>query len=401
MSTPDRRKLFDGIDAVSFKENQPKKNRKWLWFSIGTVALVLITVFAVFIYKNIYTNLHVTDAKIAAHVLTTTTVNTEEGDLVYAPYKSGIVLASRSEVCYYNTKGEPEWKHEINLLNPFIKVNGSYVLIAGRNTKDYLLIHNGKIVIEANTTYNILNAGVARNGTFFLVEDEPYYKGRLVIRDSKNKDKFVWHSGSSYILDVTFNDRASQIAITTLSAIPQTANAQTQDASYSSAVLLFKLHETAPYKTYNFENSMATSIYYAGGRYIVVTDTHIRAYSGLNGAQSWQYALTPDALVRISFYTDKLAVLTQAEDATQTLHILKTDGKCIGKLENLKNTGDISLTGNIIAVEGGSTLSVYRTNAKHLYDVTLPKTYDDICLFANGQNFLGANNIVFDILLAK
>lgn len=401
MSTPDRRKRFEDLEAVSFKNPVPKKTRKWLWFTLGAIALVLVAVLAVFIYKTVYTELQKAETERNAHVLTTNTANTEEGDLVYAPYKDGIFLASRSEVCCYNTEGVAEWKLDISLLNPFIKVNGSYVLIAGKNTKDYLLIQNGKIVIQANTTYNILNAGVAKNGAFFLVEDEPYYKGRLTVRDSKNKDMFVWHSGTSYIIDAAFNDRTSQIAVTTLTATPQTSNTQTQTGSYSSALLLFKLHESAPYQTYNFENAMATSVYHVGGRYIVVTDTSIRAYSSLSGEQMWTYELTPQVLHRVSFHADKLAVLTQTEDSTQTLHILKADGKCIGTVTGLKNTGDISLADNILATGGGSALSVYRTNGTHLYDVTLPKTYNDICLFANGQCFLGANNIIFDILSAK
>lgn len=400
MSAPDRRNRLKDVDAVKFNEDTPKKKNKWLAFAISVLILLLVAVLALFCYKYFSQNLQPGDRNYTAHVMSTDTANTEEGDVVYAPYKSGIVMASRNEVRCYNTAGETEWELEIGVLNPFIKVNGSYILLAGKNTKDYLLIQDGKILVQANSTYNILNAGVAKNGAFFIVEDEPYYKGLLTVRNSKNKDMFVWHSGSSYIIDACFNDRTSQIAVTTLTAAPQTKDTQTENA-YHSSLLLFKLHESAPYMTYDFDRRIAANVYLASGRYIVVTDTGVLAYSTGNGALLWNYDITPHTLQRTDFEANKLALLTLAEDGTQTLTILSADGKTSGKVEGLKNMGDISMASSIIAASVGSTLTVYRTNGLQQYTVSLPKTYNDICLFNNGQYLLGANNIVLDILSTK
>lgn len=401
MDAPDRRNRLKNVEAVNFHERTQKKMNKWVLFAICVLALIIVAVLAVFGYKHIAQRLQPSDATYTAHVLSTDTANTEDGDVVYAPYKSGIVMASRGEVRCYNTSGKTEWELEVGVLNPFIKINGSYILLAGKNTKDFLLIKDGKILVQANSTYNILNAGVAKNGAFFLVEDEPYYKGLLTVRDSKNKDMFVWHSGSSYIIDATFNDRASQIALTTLTAAPQTENTQQTESSYMSSLLLFKLHENTPYKTYDFDRQIAANVFLASGRYIVVTDSGVQAYSTGSGERVWSYDITPHTLQRTDFEANKLALLTLAENGTQTLHILASDGSLTGKVEGLKNTGDISMASSIIATAGGNTLTVYRTNGARRYEVALPKTYNDICLFNNGQYLLGANNIVFDILSTK
>ncbi len=400
MATPDRRNRLKDVEAIKFEDKPPKKTKKWLWFILGAVALLLVAALAVFGYKY-YSAIRKTDAIHSAHVIRTDTANTDEGDVVYAPYKDGIVMASRSEVRFYNVKGETVWELEISILNPFIKANGNYILLAGKNTTDYLLIKNGKILLQSNAAYGILNAGIAPNGTFFLVEDEPYYKGLLTVYDSENKEEFVWHSGTSYIIDAAFNDRASQIAISTLSAMPNIDGNAEKEGAYSASLLLFKLHENTPYKTYDFEQQIAANVYCASGRYILITDTGVCAYSAADGDAIWNYTFTPHTLQRVDFRAGKLAILTMAEDGTQTLHILKADGKLSGKVEALKNAGDISLCDGIVAVGSGSTLTVYSVNGTQRYGVTLPKTYNDICFFNNGQYLLGANNIVLDILSTK
>lgn len=400
MSTPDRRNRLKDVEAVKFEDKTPKSSKKWLWFVLGTIALLLIAVLAVFGFRYI-ASVQEADAVHSAHVIRTDTANTDEGDVVYAPYKDGIVMASRNEVRFYNIKGETVWELEISILNPFIKVNGNYILLAGKNTTDYLLIKNGKIVLQANAAYGILNAGVAANGTFFLVEDEPYYKGLLTVYGSDNKDKFVWHSGTSYIIDAAFNDRASQIAISTLSATPNIEGDADKEASYNASLLLFKLHESTPYKTYDFEQQIAANVYWASGRFILITDTSVCAYSAADGDPIWNYTFTPHTLQHTDFRSGKLAILTLAEDGTQVLHMLRSDGKLIGKVEALKNAGDISLCDSIVAVSSGSSLNIYSTSGIQRYGVTLPKTYSDICFFNNGQYLLGANNIVLDILSTK
>lgn len=401
MATPDRRNRLKDVEAVQFNEKKPPKNKNLLWFILGAVALVLVAVLAVFGYKYFSAKMQSSDIVYEAHVINTTTANTDEGDVVYAPYKDGIVMASRNEVCFYNTKGETIWALDVGVLNPFLKINGNYILLAGKNTKDYLLIKNGKILLQANSAYNILNAGVASNGAFFLVEDEPYYKGLLTVYDSKNQDKFVWHSGTSYIIDAAFNNRASQIAISTLSATPNLDGSADKEATYSSSLLLFKLHESEPYKTYDFDQQIAASVFFASGRYMLITDNSVCAYSSTDGEEIWNYSYAPHILQRVNFNANKLAILTMTDDGAQALHILKPDGKLLGRIDALKNAGDISLCGNIVAVGSGSSLSVYNTNGVRRYGVTLPKTYNDICLFGNGQYLLGANNIVLDVLSTK
>ncbi len=401
MDAPDRRNRLKDVDAVRFKEQPKKKASRWLIFALCVLVLLIFTALAILGYKYISEQTQTTDTAITAHVLTTDTANTEEGDVVYAPYRSSIVMASRNEVRCYNTKGETEWELDIGVLNPMIKVNGGYILIAGKDTKDYLLIKDGKILIQANSTYSILNAGVSRNGAFFLVEDEPYYKGLLTVRNTKNKDMFVWHSGSSYIIDAIFNERSSQIAVTTLSAAPHTVSDGQTESTYTSSLHLFKLHESTPYKSYDYDRQIATNVFLASGRYIVVTDSSVEAYSATSGEALWNYSITPHTLQRTDFEANRLALLTLSEDGSQSLHILSADGSLAGKTDGLKNAGAISMTSNIIAVASGSTLNVYRANAAHQYTVSLPKTYNDICLFNNGQYLLGANNIVLDILSAK
>lgn len=403
MSAPDRRSRLEDIDAIPL--TQPKKKKTWLIFLLCAVALVAVAALCVFGYKYYVQNRPTADAVYDAHVLRTHTASADAGKTVYAPYKGGIVIATQEQTSFYNTKGELKWQLDINVHNPILKISGSYILLAGIDAKDLYILRDGEILIHTTTTYGILNAGIASNGTFFIIEDEPYYKGLLTVRDNKNKDLFVWHSGTSYIIDAAFNERTSQIAVSTLSANIHAAHENTEEAEaadYSSALLLFKMHENAPYQTYTYDNTIAGNVYYASGRYIIVTDSAVHAYASTNGEHAWTYDFLPHTLQRVDFESGRLALLTMAEDGSQTLQVLKADGKLTGeKISGLKSANTVCLLKNILAVGNSTNIDYYNLRGALQYHVALPKAYNDICLFNNGQYLLGTNNMVSDLLSTK
>ncbi len=405
MDTPDRRARLKDIDAVKLHEPQQKKSKKWLIFAICVLILLFVAALAALGYQYYTENFSASDTTFNAHVLSTYTGSANAGNAAYAPYKDGILITTQTQTSFYNAKGEVEWQLDIAVLNPFLKVNESYILLAGKNSKELYLIRDGKIMIKTNVPYPIINAGVAANGNFFIIEDEPYYKGLLTVRDNKNKDLFVWHSGTSYIIDAAFNERTSQIAISTLTATPQTDKKEEKSEEkpdYTGALLLFKLHENAPYQTHTFANTIVANVYYDAGRYMVVTDSGVHAYNASNGGYAWSYDILPHMLQRINYQDGKLALLTVAEDGTQTLQLLRTDGKLSGKkIEGLQNISAVTLTKNILAAGSGSHMSVYSLRGDLRYHIALPKAYNDFYLYNNGQYMLGANNIVADILSVR
>lgn len=87
------------------------------------------------------------------------------------------------------------------------------------------MIHEGKILLQTASAHNIINASVAADGRFVVVSDEPYYKGLVTVKDAKDNEVFVWHSGTAYIVDAVLGGDTDNLALATVNTAPSSGGA--------------------------------------------------------------------------------------------------------------------------------------------------------------------------------
>lgn len=58
-----------------------------------------------------------------------------------------------------------------------------------------------------------------------VVSDEPYYKGLVTVKDAKDNEVFVWHSGTAYIVDAVLGGDTDNLALATVNTAPSSGGA--------------------------------------------------------------------------------------------------------------------------------------------------------------------------------
>lgn len=230
----------------------------------------------------------------------------DENTLFEMPYTAGettvikvqnnsVIVCTKEKIMSLSGAGKTEWELPVRLSNPLVSVADGYILAADRGGKDIYLIHEGKILLQTASAHNIINASVAADGRFVVVSDEPYYKGLVTVKDAKDNEVFVWHSGTAYIVDAVLGGDTDNLALATVNTAPSSGGA----GGLYGGVLLFHLYDTEPYQTHTFDASVVTNVFRAGKGFLAVTDRQCVGF-GADGAQSWTYSFEGQTISKIS-----------------------------------------------------------------------------------------------------
>lgn len=330
----------------------------------------------------------------------------DENTLFEMPYTAGeknvikiqgktAVLCTKEKILGISASGKTEWEVPVRLNNPLLSVCGDYILAADRGGKDLYLMNEGKVILQTTSAYTILNASVAADGRFVVVSDEPYFKGLVTVKDAKDSELFVWHSGNAYIIDAVLGADTGRLAV----GVVNTAAGGEAGTKLSGGVLLFNLYETEPFQTHTFDGCLLTNVFRADKGFLAVTDKNSVGI-GADGAQTWTYDYGGQNLSKLC-KSDALTVFALEQNGRKSLAAIDNSGKERCQIGNVPNLSFISAEADRIAYNNGNNIIVSDSAGKELYSIQTAKSFTSFLLFDGARKAVGLTGTSLDILEIK
>lgn len=209
----------------------------------------------------------------------------------FAAYRKGIVCAKTNYLCYMNAAGTLEWELVTSVVDPILKAEGDFILIAQRDGTKICLYEGNKLLYDTDTDGSILNCSVSSNGDAVAVVDRNAYKGAFSVYNKNGSEIYKWSSGSDLILSADISSGSRRVAAATLNT----------DSKVKSSVLLFNINKENSYAGREFNDTILFDI--------VFSDDNINAFGdnamiGMNTSGSVLYDKRFDDVELVNYAMD-------------------------------------------------------------------------------------------------
>lgn len=172
----------------------------------------------------------------------------------FAVFSSGVLCADSKRLYYINTRGETVLDMETGIVDPILKTNGSYALLAQEGGSNIELYENNELVYSTNINENIVSCNLSSKGDVVLVTDRKNYKGGILVYNKSGEQVFSWASGQGYIMSADISSTTRNIA----AALISTEN------EVSSSVLVFDINSGEYGNKLNFEDTLLFDVNFTG-----------------------------------------------------------------------------------------------------------------------------------------
>lgn len=327
----------------------------------------------------------------------------DENTIFEMPYiaKKTLIKALGNESIILNTEsimaltsdGKIKWQTDVSLNEPMLSVCGEYILASDRGGRNIYLINEGKVILKTVSPDDIINAKVCPDGKFIIIYEEAYYKGALSVRDAKDNDIFVWHSGSAYIIDAVQGSDSNKICLALVDS-----EASSDEVSITSEVLMFNLYESEPYFSYKIDGCLITNVFKGDGGFDALTNKKVIAFSN-DGTIKGEYDYGGRRLNKIYKNDSELILSFEAEKNSIAVIESGANEKCSINIEQTPNF--ISAASDRIAYGGGNKITVCDMNGKELYLIESSKQFENVILLGGGSRAVGITSASIDIIEIK
>lgn len=175
-------------------------------------------------------------------------------DSEFSVYKKGIVCAKTNYLCYIGPSGQIEWETVTSVVDPILKAEGEYILIAQNGGTKICLYENGKLKYDTDTDGSILSCAVSSNGDAVAVMNRQSYKGAFSVYNKDGNEIYSWSSGSDLILSADISASSRRVAASLLNT----------DSEVKSSVLLFNINKEDNYASAVFEDTVLFDLMFIG-----------------------------------------------------------------------------------------------------------------------------------------
>lgn len=208
----------------------------------------------------------------------------------YESYKSKLLCASETMLTCYSARGDVEWKSDIHLSAPILKIAGDYILTAEEHGQKLYLFNDKKKLWETQSENNIVSADVSENGDVVIVTDKEHYKGAVTVLNRKGEVVYQWNSGKYDILDADISASSRILAVSLLNT----------DSGADTKVSFFHINETESFKSLDLEDSIAYDLEFCGEVLNAVSDNKMIGIN-TNGEIAWTYEYGDKVLNKYKF----------------------------------------------------------------------------------------------------
>lgn len=192
-----------GIDNP--QETMKKINKKRLVIAIivGIIALAIIIIGMLYVFNRGFRETfdkYVLMKNVSENNLVSIQIDESEKNYIYS-YDKYIAILKNNTITHYNSSGKQEGDLSVEVINPIVDSNDSYLLIAEQNKQKIYLISEKNIVWQKELEGNISRVSVNKNGYVSVVLSGTTYKSVIQTFDPTGKEIFKTYLSNSVAMD--------------------------------------------------------------------------------------------------------------------------------------------------------------------------------------------------------
>lgn len=176
------------------------------------------------------------------------------GSSVFAKYKKGVICAKMNYMSYINDKGEIEWEITTAIVDPIIKTEGEYIIVAEKGRNKLCLYNDSKLVYDVDDPDTITAVNVSSKGDVIAVTGKQDYKGGISVYNKSGTQIFSWSSGSNTIICADISSLTRRIAVSLLNT----------ENKAQSVIQLFNVNEKESYSKLDVEDTIIFDLQFTG-----------------------------------------------------------------------------------------------------------------------------------------
>lgn len=205
--------------------------------------------------------------------------------------KSGLVVAKSNYLVQFDKNGNTLWDTNTSVINPILRSEGDFVLLAEKEGKRVCLYRDKKLLFSIDVPNEILTAQLSANGDIVLVTKKEFYKNAVSVYNQRGEQIFSWSSGTDSVISADISSSNRRVAVSLINT----------DLRVKSYVLFFDVEKEEPYRNIEFTESAVFKVRFVGETLHVEADNRI---VGLKTDGDVLWDLT---------YTDSELILTEAD----------------------------------------------------------------------------------------
>ncbi len=242
------------------KKRTNKYNRKKIALSI------LVLIIAIFVVLKLVTMLV---NVILGHSISSNAVEIETdatSDFDYCNYNDCVLYMNSQSVKLYDSKGKYKSEVVFGTYNPYVEASGDFAVLCDMNSSKLALMFKDELYKEFETKQPVVFATVNDNGDVAAVTSEKGYKSSVYIYDKKGNEKYIWHSGSGYIIDCALSMNGEKFVVLSLNS---------ENGKINSVVTWFDVSKEQPYGQVIIEDCFAYELMYTNSDAFVISGSGI------------------------------------------------------------------------------------------------------------------------------
>lgn len=199
--------------------------------------------------------------------------------------RQGLIVAKSNHISLFDKKGRVLWETQTSVVNPILKSEGNYILLAEKGGRRICLFRDRELVFSADAENDILNAELSSSGDVALVTKKEFYKNAICVYNKNGEQVFAWNSGADTIVSVDISSSSRTIAASLI-------NTEERVKSY---VMIFDINKKEADQNIEFTESAIFNTEFIGETLNVVGDNRITGIS-ISGDVEWNQIYTDDIL---------------------------------------------------------------------------------------------------------
>ena len=195
------------------------------------------------------------DMQYATEVANSTIISLDDmNESQFASYKDGIICAKMNHLTFINNDGTIGWETDTAIVDPILKTEGGYILLAEKNRNKICMYNDRKLIYDIDDPDTIIAAEISSAGDAVIITDKSSYKGGISVYNKTGARIFSWASGSNMVISADISAASRRVAVSLLNT----------DVTVGSVIMLFDVNKTESDAKIAFDDTVIFNMHFIG-----------------------------------------------------------------------------------------------------------------------------------------